>query len=93
MHHIRGSTIQESFQCFYRSICRQKFSLAMQSGKAVQKSEVQEEMAYIFFLTSIWPSLLSYSFRILAFSDSRSCSFSMLKSCTATPSMSLPFSW
>ena len=36
--------------------------------------------AYIFFLTSIWPSRLSYSFRIFAFSDSSSCSFSMLKS-------------
>ena len=36
---------------------------------------------HIFFLTSTWLSLRSYSFRIFCFSASTTCSFSMLNSC------------
>lgn len=41
-------------------------------------------VTHIFFLTSTWPSRRSYSFLILAFSCSSSCSFSRLNSCSGT---------
>ena len=78
LHHVLAegmrvraeAVVQRCSPLYCRGVC--KVSRNRRAGQG---------RAHIFFLVSIVPSLLSYSFFILPFSLSSSCNFSILNSC------------